>query len=136
MCLCREQTPRSALFVDPFRIATELSSNFVREMQPVKAKLPVLFLLIFFVQTVFAQKAVSLSGTVVDDASGAPIEYATLSLYVSGDSKQPKNGTTSDAQGRFTLTGAGAGEYELLVESIGYQAYRTGPLSLGGQAVL
>ncbi|WP_165917311.1 TonB-dependent receptor domain-containing protein [Flaviaesturariibacter aridisoli] len=84
----------------------------------------------------YAQKAVSLSGTVVDDASGAPIEYATLSLYVSGESKQPKNGTTSDAQGRFTLTGVGAGDYELLVESIGYQAHRTGPISLGAQAVL
>lgn len=63
-----------------------------------------------------------ISGRIVDSASKAPIEYATISLFTKGN-KKPINGATSNTSGQFTIIGVGIGDYTLLVESIGYKSF-------------
>jgi ferric enterobactin receptor len=63
-----------------------------------------------------------LSGLILDSATQQPIEYATISLYEEGIQKAI-NGAISNAQGRFKLEVSKSGFYNILVESIGYQAY-------------
>jgi outer membrane receptor protein involved in Fe transport len=61
-------------------------------------------------------------GKVIDSASGGPIDYATVSLFLHG-SKKAVNGTTTDAAGAFELKDISAGDYTIVVEFIGYKAY-------------
>ena len=51
-----------------------------------------------------------ISGKVLDSISSTPIEYATVSLFVSGN-KKPVNGATSNDQGAFTISGIKPGSY-------------------------
>ena len=64
---------------------------------------------------------VGISGRVVDFASGRPVEYATLSLRVSGESVVIE-GTVSDQGGRFSLL-ATQGVYSLEVDFLGYHTF-------------
>ena len=59
-------------------------------------------------------------GRVVDATSGHSIEYASIVLYRVSDSSMVQ-GTVSDAQGRFTLSDLGEGQYYLEVRFMGYE---------------
>ena len=68
-------------------------------------------------------KKASIIGRIIDSASKKPIEYATITLT---DDKTNKtlSGTTSNNQGEFELGDIDPGNYILVVEFIGYKAYR------------
>ena len=63
-----------------------------------------------------------ISGIIVDSASHQPIEYATITLYETGN-KKAVNGTTSGSDGTFTITNVAPGIYNIEAESIGYKAH-------------
>lgn len=62
----------------------------------------------------------SISGTVVESASKHPVEYATVSVFKSGDTS-PVKGTTCDASGKFDLTNIPFGEYEIKCSFLGFE---------------
>jgi hypothetical protein len=62
----------------------------------------------------------ALVGTVVDSASGRPIQGATITL---GPLQKPARGAFSDDRGGFVLGRVQPGHYQLLVRRIGYMAY-------------
>ncbi|MBO0331100.1 TonB-dependent receptor [[Muricauda] lutisoli] len=72
----------------------------------------------------FAQSA-SLNGKVTDN--GAPLPLANVLL------KETELGTATDIDGLFSLTNIQAGDYVVLVTSLGYQPYQT-KISLGAGA--
>jgi ferric enterobactin receptor len=61
-----------------------------------------------------------ITGKVSDALTKAPVEYATIAIYVQGG-KSPVNGTTTDGKGNFALTGLAFGEYQLVIDFIGYK---------------
>jgi len=61
----------------------------------------------------------SISGTVIDGADGTPVEYATISLYKTGN-KQLITGGISDSEGFFKIKDIQQGNYYLTVTFIGY----------------
>lgn len=61
-----------------------------------------------------------ISGTVVDAQSGAPIEYATISLYVQA-THELVTGTITDDKGRFALPGLTDDTYQIEASFIGYE---------------
>ncbi|WP_205500869.1 outer membrane beta-barrel family protein [Rufibacter psychrotolerans] len=60
-----------------------------------------------------------ISGVLLDSLTAKPIEYATVAL-LDRVSKKSLDGTLTNAQGQFTLTGVPAGEYSLSISFIGY----------------
>ena len=62
-----------------------------------------------------------LSGNVVDSLVRKPLEYATITLFVSGNSKAI-NGTVTDKSGNFSINDIADGNYRILVEFLGYKA--------------
>ncbi len=63
-----------------------------------------------------------INGIVTDSATGAPLEYATITVTATGAAK-PLNGATSGKSGKFSVTGMMPGSYKLLIEYIGYKAF-------------
>lgn len=66
-----------------------------------------------------------LSGTVLN-SEGAPLANVAVQLLPSGE------GTATDSRGAFTFTDLPAGDYELLISTLGYARY-TLPVHLDGQ---
>ncbi len=73
-----------------------------------------------------AATTASISGTIVNESSGAPISGASVTLLVNGASQ----GATSDAQGKFAFTALAAGTYELRASAKQYLSYDTSPFPL------
>lgn len=65
--------------------------------------------------TIFAQN--SLSGKVLDNSTGAPLEQATVYF------PQLENGAVTDSNGQFELRNLPDGTYKLVVSMIGYGTY-------------
>ena len=65
----------------------------------------------------------NISGRVIDSSSGKPLEYATITLFLQGN-KKPVNGTTSNISGQFAIRDLANGDYDVVVEFIGYQPYK------------
>ncbi len=63
----------------------------------------------------------TISGRVLDQAAGVPIEYANIILKSRRDSTLA-TGTITDESGKFTLTGLRPGPYEVEVDFLGYHA--------------
>jgi len=61
-----------------------------------------------------------ITGKVIDSISGAPLDYATITLFLAGNTK-PVNGSTTDARGRFSVNNVANGNYKVVIEYIGYQ---------------
>ncbi len=82
------------------------------------------FLILFF--TVKAQDAAdrnaiaTISGKIIDSATGKPLEYATLSLFKSKSDK-PVNGTVTNKEGKYTLAVYDTGRYRLTVEFLAHK---------------
>ena len=71
-----------------------------------------------------AQGNGKLNGILVDSASNKPVEFATIALLSTATNK-PVNGTTADANGKFTITRLAPGKYRLLYTFIGYKDKRS-----------
>ncbi len=61
-------------------------------------------------------------GKVIDSASGQPLNYATITLFLDGN-KKPVNGTTTDAKGMFSVNDVANGNYKIIAEYIGYEPF-------------
>ena len=92
--------------------------------------------LILTVLAVLAQDKISykghgnILGKIVDSLTNLPLQYATITLYAGGKSK-PLNGTTSDAGGDFSLAKIPPGNYNLVIEFVGYQSINLNNVIVG-----
>lgn len=83
-----------------------------------KISLPFLLLLAFF-NLSFAQKNITVEGTVVEQDSKIPLEYATITFKTKPDNKIVEGGIT-DGNGNFKVE-LPAGTYDISVEYISYK---------------
>lgn len=74
-----------------------------------------------------------ISGKIMDSVSRIAIEYATITIYQSGNPK-PVNGTTAANTGSFTLDALAPGIYTLKIDFIGYQSRSIGPFRIEGKS--
>jgi len=80
--------------------------------------------LIFMITTIitnFSYAQYQIKGKVLDSLSKTPIEYASIGIFQSSDSKVV-GGKVSDERGMFAITGLKAGNYYMRVDFIGYQS--------------
>jgi outer membrane receptor protein involved in Fe transport len=73
-----------------------------------------------------------ISGTIVDGANNAPVEFATVALYDASADKVI-NGTVADAKGKFTITKIADGTYNIVVSFIGFENQTINNLTLAGK---
>jgi outer membrane receptor protein involved in Fe transport len=73
-------------------------------------------------QKINERKGGKISGKIIDSSSNLPLDYATITLFVTGKTK-PINGTTADSSGYFTLTNIPSGSFNVVIEFIGYQTF-------------
>jgi hypothetical protein len=75
--------------------------------------------IVFFLSThLFAQQHTqSIRGTIIDVASGSPVTFASVVIL----NTNPLLGTTSDDEGRFTITNVPIGRYDVQASFIGYE---------------
>ncbi|MGH2647586.1 MAG: TonB-dependent receptor, partial [Ginsengibacter sp.] len=69
-----------------------------------------------------ADRHVGITGKVIDSASGQPLNYATITLFLAGN-KKPVNGSTTDATGIFSVNDVADGNYKVVIEYIGYKPF-------------
>lgn len=85
---------------------------------------PLLILLLLLCSTAWSQDvsggSCKVSGKVVDSASAQPIEYASITLFLTGRTK-PVAGISTDKKGIFTIDSLAPGNYSLVIEFIGYK---------------
>jgi outer membrane receptor protein involved in Fe transport len=88
-------------------------------------RIPALFVFVFFSLQLFSQeKGASVTGTVTDNISKQPIEFATVQL-LNADSVVVA-ATITDKKGKFTLPGLKPASYTLRASFIGYErSYKT-----------
>ncbi|WP_461532736.1 TonB-dependent receptor [Sinomicrobium sp.] len=85
-------------------------------------KRSLLFLIVFLIQySVFAQRSVNLTGTVIDRELNAPLEYATV-VVKSLDNPELVTGGMTDAEGKFSIA-VRPGKYDISVEFISYKSH-------------
>jgi len=75
------------------------------------------FILVFIVIQAIAQPTQTIRGTVIDDASNAPVAFATVGLLKT----DPFLGATTDTSGNFTIPNVPVGRYDLQVKFVGYE---------------
>ena len=83
-----------------------------------------LFCLMTFVLFIKAQQkgGNSITGTVVNADSKTALEYATVTIFITGE-KKPLTGTTTDKSGSFTLAEIPAGTFNIVIENIGFTPF-------------
>jgi outer membrane receptor protein involved in Fe transport len=74
----------------------------------------------------FAADDGAITGTVINESSGAPISGAKVDLLASGGTRT----TNSDAQGKFAFSALAGGTYELRASAKQYLSYDTAPFTL------
>lgn len=89
---------------------------------------------ICFPLMLMGQNNPSISGSILDEASGEPVSYANVSLYETGE-KQPVTGTFTDESGAFILQGINDGSYYLLVQFVGYDNHKIEDIEIEGSSV-
>lgn len=101
-----------------------------------KITLSVLFALLFN-HTLFAQFVGApasnvltgkISGLILDSISGKPVDYATISLSKTGQTKST-NGALADEKGAFKLENVKPGRYRLTITFIGYGSKTIDPVT-------
>ena len=60
-------------------------------------------------------------GTLLDSASKAPVEFATIALFKVTDKTKPVDGSLTDDKGKFTIKNLTYGKYALKFTSIGFK---------------
>ena len=63
-----------------------------------------------------------IKGTVTDAGSKKPLEYATVTLFITGNTK-PVTGTVTDRAGAFIINDLKEGNYTIVFECIGYTPF-------------
>src|SRR5690554_3411262 len=76
-------------------------------------------LLVFTVTFSFAQKDVTIEGTIIEEDTNIPLEYATVIIKTKADNKIITGGIT-DPKGKFKIE-VPVGTYEISVEYISYK---------------
>ncbi len=76
-----------------------------------------------------AQGNGKISGMLVDSTSNKPVEFATIALLSTATNK-PINGTTADANGKFTINRLAPGKYRILYTFIGYKDKRSSVITI------
>ena len=94
---------------------------------------------IFLIQNVFGHEGHSkkpkmpaigvVQGSVTDSTSGAPIEYASISMIDNHDGDVVTGGL-SDKNGSFNISEIPLGEYIVVIEFIGYSKKEIGPINI------
>jgi outer membrane receptor protein involved in Fe transport len=74
-----------------------------------------------------------ISGTVVDDSSGEPVEFASVSLINKKDNR-PVDGTITSDKGKFTLNNIAEGNYKLAVTFVSYETIFIDPVDANGKS--
>ncbi|MBD2755578.1 TonB-dependent receptor domain-containing protein [Spirosoma validum] len=69
------------------------------------------------------------SGILIDSASNKPVEFATIAVLSIATNK-PINGTTADANGKFTINKLAPGKYRILYTFIGYKDKRSSVITV------
>ena len=87
-----------------------------------------LFHLFIIIQTTNAEKLPILfigqiNGQVIDAITRKPVEFATVSLFISGNTI-PLSGMSTDALGKFAFKNLNAALYSVKVDFIGYQSIK------------
>lgn len=73
-------------------------------------------ILVFCCQVLFSQPTQIIKGSVVDDASGQPIPYASIVIL----NTEPLLGTVSDSIGNFLIARVQVGRYDVQISHINY----------------
>lgn len=98
-------------------------------------KIILIALLLFPFINIYAQKPAGgkarITGRIVDSATHAPLEYATVSVFSKNDTK-PLTGTTTSNSGKFEITGLPLGNFTVVAEFIGYTLFTTEDISITG----
>lgn len=63
-----------------------------------------------------------ITGTVIDGATNAPVEFATVAINDPATGK-PVDGTVCDEKGKFTISKVANGSYKVVISFIGYETY-------------
>lgn len=63
-----------------------------------------------------------IAGRVIDSTSGLPLDYATISIFLTS-TKKPVNGSTTDSLGRFVVKDLKNGNFRVVIEYSGYKTY-------------
>ena len=94
---------------------------------------------IFLIQNIFGHEGHSkkpkmpaigvVQGSVTDSTSGAPIEYASISMIDNHDGDVVTGGL-SDKNGSFNISEIPLGEYIVVIEFIGYSKKEIGPINI------
>jgi len=74
--------------------------------------------LVFFSTQLFAQPTQTIRGTVVDNASNIPLEFASVVVL----NTIPLMGTKTDTSGTFSIPNMPIGRYDLQVQFVGYES--------------
>ena len=90
-----------------------------------------IFLLTIIAFPTFAQQA-TLTGSVLDASSQAPLEYANIVLYRSADSTL-LDGVVTQTDGTFTLEKIAAGAYYLQIQFVGYEPQQIKNIRMSGR---
>jgi outer membrane receptor protein involved in Fe transport len=73
-----------------------------------------------------------ISGTVVDEESNIPVEFATIALHDAATDKVV-NGTVADGKGKFTINKVEDGTYNVVISFIGYETQTISNLKIEGK---
>jgi outer membrane receptor protein involved in Fe transport len=79
--------------------------------------------------SVYAQRTLNISGTVIDSLTGKSVEFATVAL-VDPSNNKPINGAVCDESGKFLIPKAANGNYNLIVSFVGYTTKKITLLAL------
>ena len=83
----------------------------------------------FAQQTAINNTGYQIKGRLFDSLSTHPLEYATISLFLSGDRK-PINGTITDNKGNFIVDNVKTGTYKMVAEFLGYKPFTLSGLQI------
>lgn len=86
------------------------------------------FFLVLFSFQIFAQSA-AIEGVAYDKVAGAPLEFASVSLYTVSDSALI-TGKVTDASGSFKFEKLKPGNYFLKIQFVGYNSFKSSPINL------
>ncbi len=97
-----------------------------------KIKLAAIFLIGFLGGYAQPVKTNTITGKILDSATKAPLEYATVTLFIKGQSK-PVNGGTTNKGGIYVINDVKDGVFNIVFEYIGYTAYSLNEVTADGK---
>lgn len=96
--------------------------NFLKNISPLKIALTIIFGAFAIIATA-QTKTVTVSGTIKDSISNAPIPY--VNVIIKSKDNALKGGTVTNEEGYFSIENIHPGNYTLEVNSIGYKVKKS-----------